>query len=124
MKSKRITIFLCLCLLVSTFAFPQRKPCKLIHKYRSHHHTRMILPSPVEAYIEDEDGILELYFEAYTAPLTIVLKNSKGEVVYTGTAEGEPGSSASLSVGRLASGDYTLVLTSSEEEMYGEFTVE
>lgn len=124
MKCKRITVFLCLCLLVSTSAFSKRKPCRLIHKYRSHYQTRTLFLSPVEAYIEDEVGILELYFEAYTAPLTIVLKNSKGEVVYTGSAEGEPGSSASLSVGRLASDDYTLVLTSPEEEMYGEFTVE
>lgn len=123
MNSKRITVFLCLCLLVSTFAFPQRKQCELkCNKPRRHY--RMVVPSSIKAYIEDEVGILELYFEAYTAPLTIVLKNSKGEVVYIGAAEGEPGSSVSLSVGRLASGDYTLVLTSSEEEMYGEFTVE
>lgn len=123
MKCKRITVFLCLCLLVSTSAFSRRKSLMLTHR-KHHHKLRMVIPSSIKAYIEDEVGILELYFEAYTAPLTIVLKNSKGEVVYTGSAEGEPGSSASLSVGRLASDDYTLVLTSPEEEMYGEFTVE
>lgn len=122
MKCKRIAVFVCIGLLVSIFAFPKKKKCELTKRCYPYHF-RMPVLSPVEAYIDGEVGIIELYFEAYTAPLTIVLKNSKGEVVYTGAAEGEPGSSVSLSVGRLASGDYTLVLTSSEEEMYGEFTV-
>lgn len=123
MNFKRISIFLCIWLFVSSFGFANKKHFNIRRK--THRlNLRMVVPSSIKACIEDEVGILELYFEAYTAPLTIVLKNSKGEVVYIGAAEGEPGSSVSLSVGRLASGDYTLVLTSSEEEMYGEFTVE
>lgn len=123
MRSLKVVSLLTLFLLVSVWAFPERRNVNL-RGNRVNPNIRSILPSNnVEAYIEDSTKELELNFVAEMNNVSVIVKNQEGIVVYSTVVNAEENSTVFFSLTELSSGNYTLTIQDSETELTGEFSM-
>lgn len=119
MKTIKLASIVALTLFLSISAYAKSRPIKFHPRWEQSFKSTIIGESlPFEAFIEDSNNTLQLYFKDNVEGLTIQIMDSKGVEIHNNTFNASLNETKTISLNETEKGEYTIIVTDDSKYAY------